>query len=130
MSDIIIHINSVYLWACDNRLPKDLTTTNEKDVNCPGCLANKPRDLEAETRKFMAAMGIDEENWWGRLGKLNEEYWERFHTVPGSVEEIKEHADVAIVALTIYLKARDELAALGIDPEIEMLTKMTEVLAR
>jgi len=41
----MIHINHVYSWTCGSVL--GFTTTNEKDVTCPDCLAAKPVDITA-----------------------------------------------------------------------------------
>jgi hypothetical protein len=126
----IMHLNPIYPEACGE---SGLTTSNHKDVDCPLCRAKFPRDLETEVRAFIAFLGIENASWQDRVDKLVEELRERREAVLGPStldEKIKEFADVALVNLINYLKARDELEGLGVRAESAMLAKIDEVKRR
>lgn len=87
-----------------------------------------------ELRRFMTDIGITDATWHERVAKLDEEYKERQEVIlsPDATldELISEHADLAIVAGTIFVRAMDDLRAMGISPVGAMLEKMDAVRRR
>lgn len=98
-----IHINKVYPWNCGETEP--LTTTNEKDVNCPKCKALQPE--EKPFFRFPRTKFVDETTHCQQEEKVMSEAIEvRWAETPE--HKIEELLDVIQAAETGLRKYQEE----------------------
>jgi hypothetical protein len=108
----VIHINPVFHWNCGEL---GLSHTNDKDVNCPKCLALKPIDLtQHPLAPFFKEMIIEYERGKAKYGEWNnkDHNWQKnavksecleweatsIKTVGGEEREMQELTHLANVA--------------------------------